>query len=105
MNLLLDSRTKGNRVILSFQRWIKVRVLLEIEHVRVHESIKISEHAQLKDIMKYLVPKKRDETEDELDAKTLDELILETTNDVRTCSDIRMLDFGEELSSNSDEGR
>ena len=59
---------------------------------------------QLKEKMKGIVLiKKRDAAETDLDADILQELIPETMNDVRTCVDTSMFDFGEEVDTNSDD--
>ena len=84
MALLLDSRTKRKRSILSIQRWHKAKILLKLEHVEVYETIKMDERAKLKAMMKGRVSKKRGATEADLDAEILDEPIPDTTNDVRT---------------------
>ena len=60
---------------------------------------------QLKEKMKGIVLiKKRDAAETDLDADILQELIPETMNDVRTCVDISMFDFGEELDTSNNDG-
>ena len=105
IDLLLDHRNKGSRAILSFQRHNHARVLLKTEDLRVFESIKISERVQLKVNMKDLVTKKRDSTQTELYAETVHKHISETPNDVRTCVDTGVFDFGEEISSNRDKRR
>ena len=58
MDPLFDPRTKGNRSILSFQRWNQARVLLEIEYARSRESIKMTDHIQLKAKIKGLASKR-----------------------------------------------
>ena len=92
--LMVDLRTKGNRRILSFQRWNKERVLLKLQNPRTYATIKMLECAQLKE-KKGLVLKKRDIVEAELDAETLEEPISKTMSDFRTWKDARVLDFGE----------
>ena len=62
------------------------------------------ECTQLKVKIKDLVSKNRHATESELDLETLNKPIPKTENDVRTCIGTGMFDFGEETSSNSDEG-
>ena len=103
MAMLLDPRTKGNRSILSIQRWNEARVLLKLEYVHVYKATKMAERAKLKEKMKGLVSKKRGATEAELDAEILEETIPDTTNDVRTCVDTSMFNSGEKVSANSDE--
>ena len=49
--------------------------------------------------------KKREAIEDALDEDTIGEAIPEVTNDVRTCTGTGVINFGEEMSSNRDEGR
>ena len=63
----------------------------------------MAERVKIKEKMKGLVSKKRGATEAELDADILEEPIPDTTNDVRTCVDTSIFDFGEEVSANSDE--
>ena len=67
------------------------------------KTIKMAERVKLKEMMKGLVSKKRRTTEAELDTEIIGEPIADTTNDVRTCVNTSMLDFGEVVSANSDE--
>ena len=102
MDLLLDTRPKGSRCILSIHRWNKAMIFLELEFVDVYVTIKMAECVKIKSMRKGLVSKNRGVTEAELDADIFDKPITGTTNDVRICVDTNMFDFGKVVSANSD---
>ena len=75
MDLLLDTRTKGSRSILSIHRCNKAMIFLELEFVDVYVTIKMAECVKIKSMRKGLVSKNRGVTEAELDADILINLL------------------------------
>ena len=96
MALLLDPRAKASTSLLSRERWVRARLFLRTECVRICATIKLLER-------KGLVSRKRDATEVDLDADILLEPNSESMNDVRTLADISMFDFGVEVEATIDD--